>query len=113
MRLMQAVRAWGRPEFREVLKAEVEGLGVDELPLRQALRSGNFVIDARPRVMVNGVDERGDAIIARLGLFFAGIDAGSCCSEDPTAVEPHPEYCELELEIDRVTGETRVSLLDT
>jgi len=44
----------------------------------------------------------------RAGVFYRGIIAGSCCIDDPTPVEPHEEYCELEFRIDRETGETEV-----
>lgn len=113
MRLTRAIRAWGTPGFRNELKAEIERIGIGELPLQRALTSGNYVLDEKPTVLINGVDEHDDVIIARVGLFFAGINAGSCCAGDPTPVEPHLEYCVIQFDIDRATGETQVTLLGT
>ena len=112
MRLTRTVRSWGTPGFRDVLKEEIERIGVDELPLRQALQRGNFLVDEKPVVMINGIDALEETIVARVGLFFAGIDTGSCCANDPTPVQPHHEYCVIQLEIDRATGKTRITLLD-
>ena len=113
MKLIRAIQAWGTPHFRDELTAEIACMGVTEWPLQQALRSGNYVLDQPPTVMINGVDENGEAIVVRVGLFFAVADAGSCCNGDPSQVEPHEEYCVVQLTVDRSTGETRVELLDT
>ena len=39
----------GTPKFQEVLKDEIEQRAVEELPLSQALRYGNYVADEDPR----------------------------------------------------------------
>lgn len=113
MRLIQAAQAWGTEGFRDVLKAEIETTDVGELPLQQALRSGGYALDEKPTVLVNGAEERDGVVVARVGLFFASIDAGSCCADDPSPVEPYQEYCVLQLEIERSTGETQICLLDS
>lgn len=113
MRLTRAVRAWGTPGFRDELAAEIAGMDPAVLPLQRALRYGNYVLDQPPTVIINGVDERDGAIVVRAGLFFAGVDAGSCCASDPTPVESHQEYCVLQLTIDPTTGDARIELLDT
>ena len=112
MKLDKAVRAWGTPNFQEVLKDEIEQCAVEELPLSQALRYGNYVADEKPAIMVHRVEKRGSCIVARIGLFFAGIDAGSCCANDPTPVQPRHEYCVIQLEIEHDTGETKFRLID-
>lgn len=112
MKLDKTVRAWGTPEFQEVLKNEIEQRAVDELPLSQALRYGNYVADERPAVMIQRVEQQGSFIVTRVGVFFAGIDAGSCCANDPTPIQPHHEYCVVQLEIEHATGETKVRLID-
>ena len=113
MRLTRALRAWGSPGFRDELKADIERIDIGELPLQRALSSGNYVLDEKPTVMINGVDAHADVITARVGLFFSSVNAGSCCADDPTPVEPQHEYCVIQFDIDRATGETRVALLDT
>ena len=50
--------------------------------------------------------------MARGWTVFAGIDAGSCCANDPTPSQPHHEYCVVQLEIEYETGETKVRLID-
>ena len=112
MRLANAVGAWGTPEFREVLKDEIERLAISELPLAQALRFGNFVADERPTVMINSIEDQGDHVTVRLGLFFAGINAGACCADDPTPVESHHEYCVVQIHVDLATGEAQARLVD-
>lgn len=112
MNLEKAARAWGRSKFQEVLKDEIEQRAVDELPLAKALRHGNYVADERPAVMIHLVEQHEGIIFARIGLFFAGVNAGSCCANDPTPVNPHHEYCIMQLEIERTTGKTKVRLID-
>jgi hypothetical protein len=80
--------------------------------LAKALQFGNFVADERPTVMINSIEERGDQLAVRVGLFFAGINAGACCADDPTPVESHHEYCVVQMQIDLVTGEARAHLVD-
>lgn len=113
MKLTRAAQAWGTAGFRDELKAEIETLGVDALPLFQAMRHGNQVLDdPAPTVMINGVDEHEDSLEARVGVFFSAIHTGGCCADDPTVVEPHQEYAELTFKIDRITGDCRVDLTD-
>ena len=113
MQLERAAGAWGTPGFSDILKAEIEGIAVGAWPLQQALRRGGYVLDETPTALINATEERGGVIVARVGLFFSSIDAGSCCADDPTPVEPYQEYCVLELEIEPVTGKTQVCLLDS
>ena len=112
MRLANAAGAWGTPKFREVLKDEIEHLAVGEFPLARALQFGNFLADERPTVMINSIEDRGDHIAVRMGLFFAGINAGACCADDPTPVDPHHEYCVVQMQIDLATGEAQAHLMD-
>jgi hypothetical protein len=112
MRLANAVGAWGTPKFREVLKDEIEQLAISELPLAQALQFGNLVADERPTVMINGIEDQGDHVMVRIGLFFAGIDAGACCADDPTPVDSHQEYCVMQLHVDLATGEAQADLME-
>ena len=44
-------------------------------------------------------------------FIISGIIAGCSCADDPTPVDTTTEYCELQLEIDRESAETRVILL--
>lgn len=112
MKLVKAVSVWGTPRFRELLKEEIEQQVLGEPLLQRALRYGNFLADQKPTAMIYHIEEHEDHVVVRLGLFFAGIDAGSCCANDPTAVEPHDEYCVIQMDIDLVTGDTQARLVD-
>ena len=113
VRLTQALQAWGAPDFRDVLKAEIEGLDVDQLPLQQALAHSSAVTDHDRRVLILGVEEGEECITARAGIFYTGVIAGCNCADDPTPVEDQNEYCEVRLTISKTTAEAAVELLDS
>lgn len=108
LRLPEALAAWNTPAFAEILKREVEAAGPAALPLQQCLSASSYALDDGCSVMVIGAAEEPGAIRARLGVFFRGIIAGCSCADDPTPVEPQPEYCELEIRIDRSSGDAAV-----
>lgn len=112
IRLSRTLQAWGRPDFRAVLKAEIEQLEASQLPLQQGLSASSHVLDDKFSVMVIGVDGDDVAPIrARVGIFFSGVIAGCNCADDPTPVEAQNEYCEMQLSIDRRTAETTFAVL--
>lgn len=104
-RLPLSRTAWPSTDFPAVLKRELESLPPAALPLQQGLSSSSYALGEGFSVMVLGADQDGDAIRARIGVFYAGLTAGCNYADDPTPVEPQNEYCELELAIDRITGE--------
>lgn len=108
-RLPATLAARGRPEFADTLKRELAALPVDRLPLTQALRQGSHVLDQPVGVRLIGADA--DQLRLRVGIFFASLIAGCNCADDPSPVEPLPEYCELLVEIDADSAEAIVSLL--
>ncbi len=109
IRLPESLRAWNTPAFEAALKRELERAAA-ELPLQQAVTSTSVALDDKVSVMVLGAEEAGGVIRARVGVFFAGIVGGCSCADDPTPVEPQNEYCELQLLIDRATGEAVASI---
>jgi hypothetical protein len=108
LRLPAALAAWNTPAFNDTLKRELEAAGPAALPLQQCLTASSYALDDGCSVMILGADEDADAIRARVGVFFHGIIAGCSCADDPTPVEPQPEYCELEIRIDRGSGDAAV-----
>ncbi len=52
-----------------------------------------------------------DIIRATAGIFYAGIIPGCSCADDPSPAHEYAEYCEVRLEIDRLTAETEIFLL--
>ncbi len=108
MRLKECLEAWKGADFGRLFKAEVTSLTAEELSLQEQLRRGSVALEGVQDVMVLRRWEEGGKLYVKAGLFYRGIIAGSCCIDDPTPVEPHEEYCELEFRIDRETGETEV-----
>ena len=106
-----ALRAWGTPDFKAVLKQEIERIDVDQLPLQQGLNIGNYVL-AHPRTaMVNSVYEAENLIHVAAGIFYQSVISGCGCADDPTPTNENNEYCEVRLEIDKSSGETAVVLV--
>jgi hypothetical protein len=110
LRLPEALAAWGTPEFAAALKRELAGAGV-RLPLQQGLSATGYALDARIEAMLLGTEATADEIVVKVGVFYAGIVAGCNCADDPTPVEAQPEYCELRIAIDRITGAATATLI--
>ena len=111
IRLAKSLNAWGTSDFNDVLKKEIGQLTAEQLPLQQGLSTGSYAIDNQLDVMILGVFEEESFIRATAGIFYAGIIAGCNCADDPTPVNEHSEYCEVRLEINKLTAETTVTLL--
>ena len=109
LRLPASLQAWGSPDFKDVLKREIEQLDAGELPLQQALSFSSHALGEGFSVMILGVGDTPTHIHATAGVFFSGVIAGCNCADDPTPVEPQHEYCELRLTIDRGTADTTVT----
>lgn len=111
IRLPDSLAAWDSAGFASTLKRELAALGPDALPLQQGLSTSSVALADGFSVMVLGTEADGARIVARVGVFYAGLVAGCNCADDPTPVAPQPEYCEVELIIDRVTAEASARLL--
>ncbi|ADE11475.1 hypothetical protein [Sideroxydans lithotrophicus] len=111
IKLEQALMAWGTPEFPDVLKRELVQSGVSQLPLQQGLSTGNYVADEPITVVINKVVEMDDVIRVTAGIFFRSVIGGCSCADDPTPASDIDEYCELQLDINRMSAATTVSLL--
>lgn len=104
------MNAWSAPNFKDVLKKEIEQLDAGQLPLQQGLSAGSHVQGDKFTVMVLGVSEEDNFIRARAGVFYTSIIAGCSCADDPTPISELSEYCEVQLDIDKKTAETTVTL---
>jgi hypothetical protein len=112
LKLADALKAWGTPGFETALKEEIQELDPGALPLQQGLSQSSHVSDAKISVVVLNVSETADSICAKAGVFYAGVIAGSCCSDDPTPISENTEYCEVLFVINKNTAGTVVTLLD-
>jgi len=112
IRLAQALLAWGTHDFTDVLKQEVARLDVDQLPLQQGLSTGNYVADMPFTLVMHSVAELDEVIRVRAGIFYQGVLGGCSCTDDPTPTSDINEYCEVQLDIDKRTAVTSVTLIE-
>lgn len=112
IQLTKALNAWGTAEFRGILKKEIEHMNTEQLPLQQELSTGSYALDDNLNVMIINVSEVEGFIRAKVGIFYTGIIAGCSCADDPTPVNEQPEYCEVQIDINKVTADATVTLLE-
>lgn len=111
IRLDKALRAWGSPDFKTILKHDIESMDAELLPLQQGLTIGNYVIANQHTAMINSASEAGNLICVTAGIFYQSVISGCSCADDPTPVNENNEYCVMRLDIDKVTAATAVSLV--
>lgn len=111
IRFDKSLHAWGAPDFSVVLKQEIEQLGADQLPLQQGLATGNYVTAAPITVLINSVTEMDEVIRVKAGIFYQSVIGGCSCEGDPTPTSENTEYCEVQLDIDKVTAVTVASVV--
>jgi len=111
IRLSKALNAWQTPDFNTVLKAEIEHIDADLLPLQEGLSQSSHAIADRLSAIILAVAEEPDRLRVKAGLLYAGIIAGCSCADDPTPIDEVTEYCEVRFDIDKTTAETTVTLL--
>jgi len=111
LRLTRTLRARDSADLATIFKQELTQLGRDYLPLQQALRHGSSVLDTPLTVLLH--DARGDAQQLRIhaGIFYQSVTAGCSCADDPTPLNEHTEYCEVQVLIDTRDAQTRVLLV--
>jgi len=109
--LRKALSAWGTPDFQAILQQEIALLRAEQLPLQQGLSTGNYVSDAPLTVLIHSVEEMEKVIRVKAGIFYQGIIGGCSCTDDPTPASDINEYCEVQLDIDRASAITTVTLL--
>ena len=109
--LEKSMRAWGTPEFKRILVQEITQLDADKLPLQMGLTTGNYVSNTPFTVMVNSVAEAGSFILVKAGVFYQGIIGGCSCTDDPTPISDINEFCEIQLEINKASGFTKIALI--
>ena len=111
IRFTNAIEAWGTPAFQNILKEEIEQLDAEQLPLQQGLTISSYAADKKAKAMIIAISERPDRIRVKAGIFYSGIIAGCSCADDPTPVDEQNEYCVVQFDIDKGTGEATVFLV--
>ncbi|MGB5473888.1 MAG: hypothetical protein WBQ78_10475 [Gammaproteobacteria bacterium] len=112
IRLQKSLVAWGTPDFEAVIRQELAGLGIEQLPLQQGLGGSSYATDRPPQVMIISSSESQRGIRIKAGIFYSGIIAGCSCADDPTPVEEQAEYCVVHVDIDKTTGEATIALAE-
>lgn len=110
IRMLKSLQAWGSDDFSEVFKTEFSGLDIDVLPLQQGLSQGGYSDDADLGVMLLSAAEEARFLRVRVGVFYSSLIIGCQCADDPTTVESQPEYCEIQVDIDRDTAAATLRL---
>jgi len=95
----------------QTLISELEALPDNQLPLQQGLSQSSYVADSPFKVTVLKLTETEKEISLKVGVFYSGIIAGCNCADDPSPADEINEYCELDIQIDRATGQAQISLL--
>ena len=111
IRFIDALNAWGTPDFNAILRQEIERLTAEQLPLQQGLSRGSYSDGKGLSVMIISITDQPTLIRAKTGIFYSSIIAGCSCADDPTPVDDINEYCELQFDIDKTNAEATVTLL--
>jgi hypothetical protein len=112
IQLTKVLSAWRTADFESILKKEIERMGAKELPLQQALSSSSYALDSNIKIIIINVAEAKNTLQVKAGIFYAGVIAGCHCADDPTPIDEQPEYCEVQVEINKKTADTQIVLLD-
>ena len=109
--LSESVKTWGLPGFEKSFKAEVGALDSMQLPLQQGLTQSSYVSESDFTVVILNTSDTAKIIHVKTGIFYAGVNAGSCCADDPTPLGEQTEYCEIQFEINKSTAKATIKLL--
>lgn len=107
-KLPHALRDWNTTAFAPTLKGEIERLDMGALPLGQGIEQGSYVGSQPITAMVLQSADAGDAIEAKVGVFFTEIVASCGCGAEPMEQNA---YCELRVRIDKATAEAAFAVI--
>ena len=111
--LKSALSTWQTDAFNTVLQSELEALESTRLPLQQGLTLGSHIAEDKGfKAMIISTQDDDRHIQVKIGVFFDSIIAGCACADDPTPLDTCSEYCELLLFVDKITAQTRISLIN-
>ncbi len=111
IKLWDVVNAWGTPRFNDIIKTALERMGVEQLPLQQALSFSNIALDTNIKALPLSCIETDNSIIVKVSIFYTGLTSGCQCADDLSPVDEQNEYCEIQLTIQKISAETMIRLL--
>lgn len=106
-RFSDALRAWNTQDFARTLTRRIEALGAELQPLERAAPHGGRIDPGSLKAALLAASEDASALHARVGVFFTEVLAGCSCGDGPTPIDA---YCELQVRIDKASGEASFSL---
>ena len=109
--LPQLISACGQPEFEDVLKQTISGLG-NELPLQAGLAAGSYALEDPLEIMVISTSETEECIKAKVGIFYESLTPGCACAGDPTVESEQNEHITVLVSIDKQTARASFQLLE-
>ena len=101
------------PDFKKVLKEDIQNIEPTLLPLQQGLSFSSYVGKGSFNAVILKITDNTNNLRIKAGIFYTGIIAGCSCSDDPTPTDEQNEYCEIQFDINKETAETDVKLLDS
>ena len=112
IKLTKALEAWATPDFENALQDEIKKIKPELLPLQEGLSQSSSVSDGDISVMILNITETVYDIRVKTGILYAEIIAGCSCADDPTPMGEQTEYCEVQFDINKMTAETTIALLN-
>lgn len=112
-KLNKILLAINTPNFKLILKNEIQSIDPNLLPLQQGLSLSSYVSSTPFNAIILKVIDNSDSLKIKAGIFYTGIIASCSCSDDPSPTDEQNEYCEILFSIDKKTAETDIQLQDS
>jgi len=112
LKLIKVLQSCNDPDFKNILKNEIQNIDPTLLPLQQGLSLSSYVGKSPFSAVILNTTEEVDFIQVKTGIFYTGIIAGCSCSDDPSPTDEQNEYCEVQFTINKNTAETTIMLLN-
>jgi len=111
LKLSKALKNKHSPDYKKILKNVIQNIDPNLLPLQQGLSLSSYVGKTPFSAVILKVSEDTNTVQIKAGIFYTGIISGCSCSDDPSPTDEQNEYCDLLFTIDKLTAETRITLL--
>lgn len=112
LRLTRTLNAKDSADLAATFKQELAQQDRAHLPLQQALRHGSSVLDTPLTVLMHGAHMSAQQLHIYAGIFYQSVTAGCSCADDPTPLNEHTEYCEVQVLIDTIDAQASVMLVE-
>ena len=109
--LTRTLYAKDSADLAAIFKQELAQQDRAHLPLQQGLRHGSSVLDTPLTVLMHGAHMTPQQLHIHAGIFYQSVTAGCSCADDPTPLNVHTEYCEVQVLIDTRDAQTTVQLI--